>query len=128
MSAVDTQNPPVTHDVVLTRRSNPFVTSFLPGLVIGLVVGAFASAVLIPMWQAGSTGVMPQATQRRALPTENPGDAAPKDGPANEQRPSDTPGAAPMTNDPNAPAADPSKTPDPATPAPAQGEPRPVVP
>jgi len=131
MSAVDTQTPVVGNVQVTARRSNPFVTSFLPGLVLGLVVGLFAGAYLVPLLQPmlQGGGVSAHPTQRRAMPAETPGDNVPMDGPANEQRPSDAPGTDPAMRDPNAPAMNDPANPQNPTPAPAPpGEPTPMVP
>ncbi|MBX9737737.1 MAG: hypothetical protein K2X32_12510 [Phycisphaerales bacterium] len=113
---------PTSNDQPAARRPNTFMTSFVPGMVLGLVIGLFAGVFAVPLLLArleGGSGTVPNASQRRAMPSET-GDRgeAPKDGPANEQRPSDTPAADPAMNGEPVPGT-------PVTPSP-DGAPKPV--
>ena len=110
------------------KKSSPFVTVFIPGVLLGLVIGADASAFLLPMLEQAGVGVdsKPTATtstsapRDRDVPSTVPPKAdqpvAPTDPKADEPKPTE-----PKAADPTAPAqpADPSTAPKPAeTPAP----------
>ncbi len=122
MNTTETQAAPASQEQSGVRRPSTFMTSFVPGLVLGLVIGMFAGVFAVPILLAkldGGGGVVPNASQRRAMPSETMDRGeGPKDGPANEQRPSDTPAADPAMNGEPVPGT-------PVTPSP-NGEPKPA--
>ena len=78
------------------RKSNPFMTMFLPGLVLGLVVGGLAGAFLPPVIEnmtggpASLSGGKP--TSKPGTPNEHEGRGAVKapDAPTPDAKPTET--------------------------------------
>ena len=87
----------------MPQRDNSFTKAFLPGLILGIVVGGFAGAYLTG---AGGETIQPKAVNGQPAP-QRPRDAmeAP---PANEQVPVIDQGAAPANNPANNPANPPA--------------------
>jgi hypothetical protein len=93
------------------RSSNGFTTKFLPGLILGLVVGGLAGAFIPSAMDAVSGPRVPAANgkappavpvkDRDARPTPAP-EAAPADAKPPEKKPEEEKAAAPAT--PPAPA------------------------
>jgi hypothetical protein len=90
----------------MPQRDNSFTKAFLPGLILGIVVGGFAGAYLTG---AGGETIQPKAVNGQPAP-QRPRDAmeAP---PANEQVPVIDQGAAPANNPANPPANNPGSPP-----------------
>ncbi|XVJ58056.1 MAG: hypothetical protein HEQ23_01135 [Tepidisphaera sp.] len=90
----------------MPQRDNSFTKAFLPGLILGIVVGGFAGAYLTG---AGGETIQPKAVNGQPAP-QRPRDAmeAP---PANEQVPVIDQGAAPANNPANNPANPPANNP-----------------
>lgn len=104
----------------MPRQENSFTKAFLPGLILGIVVGGFAGAYLT----GGGTGAMIEPPKAGA----HTGGSRPRDSgetpvvnpvPVIEQGAGSTDGVAPSATDPKTPANDLPKAPpvDPKAPA-----------
>jgi hypothetical protein len=92
------------------KKTSPFVSMFIPGLVLGLVVGGFGAAILLPMverWGLGGGGA----------PVASPGGSTAVTGPRD-----------PVPRGPEQPSPDPATPVDPNKPVDAETEPKPVDP
>lgn len=95
------------------KVSGGFMKAFLPGLIVGFIVGGFAGAVLVPLMSKSDT-FKPEPSAVKRPPTareleERPRPAPPADKPA-ETKPADpTPAATtPPATTPTTPASTPA--------------------
>lgn len=112
----------------MSAPKSPFVTSFLPGLVVGLAVGAFAAAILVPMLSANEMKPLPAVKAGTKPEPRETMDPAPVDGVVpGSVAPADS--TEPKLADPAAPTPDLAPVvPPTATPAPTPGSTPPVAP
>jgi outer membrane biosynthesis protein TonB len=104
------------------KVSGGFMKAFLPGLIVGFIVGGFAGAVLVPLMSKSDT-FKPEPSTVKRPPTareleERPRLAAPTDKPTEskgaESKPTDPKPADPKTAPTTPPATAPAPAPAPA--------------